>query len=413
MDLHERLEQILFSSTNYEKFLQTLNQEECRILFGQRDGVYLTHECLQSDSWNLLKSCLKHGCGANAHPDAHWRLKIPPLFFICAYEFDDETLSKKIAKFIEICKECNTNLDINETDCFGLSALHMTSQRGFLKSTEILLENGANVNVSSFSGMTPLSVSSDLFISDLLLKHGAIILPRNEKITPLEAPSFIKSGHVRDNESHFHESEYGGALWTNKDSTVVPCFCSHQIPKVGLAFELALIFNWNLHQLDHTWLRGFISEVSNEGKTFKAIMEINVDHKNLDDFKDSIFEATLNFDPFFCFPYVLTALKKLENTNKMNEMILVSNELRVPILKESKCVILDDGEDHSNENVQVLVKAIYDEEEGSIEMYFADGTVRCETTFQNIPLETYWEFLNDQNEKLKSEGNLGVELILI
>lgn len=62
--------------------------------------------------------------------------------------------------------------DINQTDRMGFTPLHVAAWNGYVELTEYLLQKGANPNVLSQSGNTPLKFANPA-ITKLLLRYGA------------------------------------------------------------------------------------------------------------------------------------------------------------------------------------------------------------------------------------------------
>jgi len=55
----------------------------------------------------------------------------------------------------------NLDLDINETDNFGMTALHWVSSQGSIGFVEFLLKNGADVSITDFFNWTALKHATD------------------------------------------------------------------------------------------------------------------------------------------------------------------------------------------------------------------------------------------------------------
>ena len=63
-------------------------------------------------------------------------------------------------------------MDVNITDEEGLTALYRAAHNDQKETVSLLLSNGANVNIRDKFGNTPLDVTLNDNIADLLRKHG-------------------------------------------------------------------------------------------------------------------------------------------------------------------------------------------------------------------------------------------------
>lgn len=81
-------------------------------------------------------------------------------------------------------------IDINYTDEFGYSFLHVSCSKKVIDVVRYLLENDANPNLHSITGVTPLHLARDsLIITELLIKHGADVnCVDNHNDTTLHCP---------------------------------------------------------------------------------------------------------------------------------------------------------------------------------------------------------------------------------
>lgn len=73
--------------------------------------------------------------------------------------------------------------DINKQDDSGWSLLHFASWRGYINVVKMLLDQGANVNLTILDGSTALilaSFNNRLEISKILLNKGATVDNRNK-----------------------------------------------------------------------------------------------------------------------------------------------------------------------------------------------------------------------------------------
>ncbi|KAH3770109.1 uncharacterized protein LOC127846507 [Dreissena polymorpha] len=101
-------------------------------------------------------------------------------------------------------------LDVNHANIFGITALHLAADRKWEGCVNFLLQNGANPNATSTSGITPLMFAAckgALKIVDLLLKAGADVLRVDNEFdtcvsrVPLEANREVVEhvlGHIGD-----------------------------------------------------------------------------------------------------------------------------------------------------------------------------------------------------------------------
>ena len=63
-------------------------------------------------------------------------------------------------------------MDVDVTDKGGLTALYRAAHNDQKETVSLLLSNGANVNIRDKFGNTPLDVTLNDNIADLLRKHG-------------------------------------------------------------------------------------------------------------------------------------------------------------------------------------------------------------------------------------------------
>ena len=113
----------------------------------------------------------------------------------------------------------NSSVNINMTDHAGFTALHVASWNGYIDIARYLLDNGANPNIMSKAGNTPLSFASPN-IKNLLVSYGAfeqdnaITLPRMlyspniymESSSPPPAPTPVQISNIITNISNFIEN---------------------------------------------------------------------------------------------------------------------------------------------------------------------------------------------------------------
>ncbi|MFD1246039.1 ankyrin repeat domain-containing protein [Paralysiella testudinis] len=68
---------------------------------------------------------------------------------------------------------------INAQDCYGMTPLHYAVRSGNYEAVKVLLEAGANPNISNQDGSNPLDLGFELPVNlnliELLLQHGADI----------------------------------------------------------------------------------------------------------------------------------------------------------------------------------------------------------------------------------------------
>lgn len=70
--------------------------------------------------------------------------------------------------------------DISRTDKKGRTCLHLASCRGMTDAVRLLLENGADPNVTDIFGNTPLHWCGHMETVDVLIENGANVLARCE-----------------------------------------------------------------------------------------------------------------------------------------------------------------------------------------------------------------------------------------
>ncbi len=115
----------------------------------------------------------------------------------------------------------NSDVNINMTDSAGFTALHVASWNGYIDIARYLLDKGANPNIVSKAGNTPLSFATPN-IKNLLINYGAfeqdknITPPRllyspniymgNPAPAPASAPTPMQISNIITNISNFIEN---------------------------------------------------------------------------------------------------------------------------------------------------------------------------------------------------------------
>lgn len=160
-------------------------------------------------SRSLIKFLLEKGL----KPDSLSKRQFTALH-LAAYRGDSECV---------LCLLENPNIDVNLAGNSGLTALHIAAMCGFQEIAEILLDNGAKINIQDAVNFTPLHIAcnfgNDKVVS-LLVSHGAdvnasggvgdrplhLACSRGHlNITKLlvEAPQQPAEVNVKDDEEHY------------------------------------------------------------------------------------------------------------------------------------------------------------------------------------------------------------------
>jgi ankyrin repeat protein len=90
-------------------------------------------------------------------------------------------------------KDLLTKIDLNVRDLHNNSALYYSVQNSFYEVTKVLLELGANVNLSNSLGNTSLHkafMTRNMLTINLLLTYGASLVQLNDH---LQAPTYFAS----------------------------------------------------------------------------------------------------------------------------------------------------------------------------------------------------------------------------
>ena len=94
----------------------------------------------------------------------------PAIVYLCRGDKGENP--EKVRKLVKHIK------NINAQTPKGVSALHASAKAGFSIVTQLLIDNGADINIRDFKGKTPLSYSIKFKrkeIEKILLKHGGIV----------------------------------------------------------------------------------------------------------------------------------------------------------------------------------------------------------------------------------------------
>lgn len=92
--------------------------------------------------------------------------------------------------------------NVDEQNDAGLTALHVAIKMGDLKISQLLLDNGADINAQDFQGNTPLILAvkkKNIELVTFVILHGADVnLANNDGITPLHQAAFSGNEEVVD-----------------------------------------------------------------------------------------------------------------------------------------------------------------------------------------------------------------------
>jgi len=213
-----------------------------------------------------------------------------------------------IEEFLKICKEENIPIDLNKGNFFGETALHFAVTHNKRATVKVLLDAGANIDAVTFNGHTPYHIATEenhKEILDLLKQRGAVqsIAPPKVK-PPVNLPSFISSGYLKDESMMEHELKFGGALFQN----CLPVFYLGKKPRDGLCVEISVRFKKPIKDIEFSWLRGMLFQVGEQ--TVKAVVKLNCDHEGRIPQLAGNWIATLGFVPNMEFPWILTEFTK-------------------------------------------------------------------------------------------------------
>lgn len=100
-----------------------------------------------------------------------------------------EATASRIGPLLDIFQKALPEADIEATDAFGYTPLHIAANEGNLTMVQLLIEGGANITAKTKTGYTPLHLSllkNHMKVARLLCQKGADIQARDrEKRTPL------------------------------------------------------------------------------------------------------------------------------------------------------------------------------------------------------------------------------------
>jgi len=115
--------------------------------------------------------------------------------------------------------------------------------------------------------------------------------------------------------SHQINQKFGGALWPAEylgHGKVVPLFCCHQHPKVGMCVQIKINIEPRENGFTFTWMWGCIAEIIDEGRQLVVIAKMYGDHAEyIPEFGETEWRCLLRFDPLLEMPYVLISIREL------------------------------------------------------------------------------------------------------
>jgi hypothetical protein len=185
-------------------------------------------------------------------------------------------------RLVDVCKRYNIPLEFNKSHLLGETAMHYAAAVGDCRAIQVLFDNGADINYQGIDGRTPLALAetnNHKRAAKLLKQLGGVI----KTITVVEhrprdaLPEFIREGNIDDETLISTEDKFGGAVWPGK---IIEVFYTGKKPRIGFATEIGVIFQKDFHfEEKQTYLRGFISWVSEDMKEFKSTVSLIEEHE--------------------------------------------------------------------------------------------------------------------------------------
>eukprot|EP01119_Soliformovum_irregulare_P008729 TRINITY_DN21834_c0_g1_i1.p1 TRINITY_DN21834_c0_g1~~TRINITY_DN21834_c0_g1_i1.p1 ORF type:complete len:473 (+),score=99.33 TRINITY_DN21834_c0_g1_i1:168-1586(+) len=216
--------------------------------------------------------------------------------------------SNKICTDEDTSRKDSDKLCVNRANLFGETALHYAISYGKLTAVKMLVAAGAHINSCTIGTPSPLSMAEEkqnAKIVEFLKAKGAQRMKPTLPPFTRSLPDFVQDAFHKDQRMKEHEHQYGGALW----GSCIEVFYTGKKPRSLLAVEAAI--NLQKRQKTHTWMRGYISSVAPDGKSFRATVGENLNHKGEIKGLQGQWDLTFGWNPNLNSPWMVIEMKKL------------------------------------------------------------------------------------------------------
>ncbi len=259
-----------------------------------------------------------------------------------------------LSTLIKSCKKFGKQIDLAIKTIPEETPLHYAAFHGNCEGAKILLQylDISQVNIQDESGRTAYHLASESnnynsqAIEKLIKQSGGKKLKLFEK-KPFDfhLPSFVDHAYLAD-QTQVDEA-FGGAIWDGPGCNIETYWPGKPF-QVGLSVKLKMNFNRDVRGKNFSWMRGIISSIAEDEKSFTATVRMNVDHERLyiDDFPGD-WHAKFEFDSSKTYPWIVTKLVREKNPERSYEnMLKIAAEReqkygrRLPRKIGSRCALL-------------------------------------------------------------------------